>query len=122
MIEGHKPEIEIYTPIKPQERDPEHFDAGEEIVAFLDSGWSKGKIIDGFRHHDGCINVEFENGKTATYGLFRPEVMLTIDYKYFRKRPDSAKAWISSCKDLPSINPGMLLRTLLNDADLFSEA
>jgi len=72
-------------------------------VAFKE--WATAKVIDGYRHHDGCVSVRYDErthsgpylgGHGGGYGMSRPEVMHAWEYDYLREHPDFAKVWMAN--------------------------
>lgn len=73
-----------------------------------------GKVINGYRHHDGCVSVcadeqvhsgDYCDGCGLGYGMSRPEVLLEWEYEYLKTHPDYLKVWIRCSKaDLSEFN------------------
>lgn len=55
---------------------------GNIIEMNIDNQWIKGKIINGYRTHDGLINIETEDGKKCWCGV-------NGEHVHFRKCDDS---------------------------------
>lgn len=66
-----------------------------------------GKVINGYRHHDGCVSVcadepfhsgEYCNGCGSGFGMSRPEVLHVWEYEYLKTHPDYLKVWLRCSK------------------------
>lgn len=66
-----------------------------------------GKVINGYRHHDGCVSVcsdepfhtgEYCNGCGSGFGASRPEVLHDWEFEYLKSHPDYLKVWIRCSK------------------------
>lgn len=52
---------------------PFYYKIGELVLFYWDKEWRKGKITNGYRTHDGIINVELDNGEKVWCGEARHE-------------------------------------------------
>ncbi len=65
--------------------------------------WARATVINGYRHHDGCVSVcytekmhEGDNlgGHGGGYGMSRPEVLHEWEYEYLRDNWEFALTWL----------------------------
>lgn len=117
-------------PALPSERPYDWFDLNDKVVCFIGNWkeriyqdvWATGKVIDGYRHQDGCVSVNYDEkihngpyleGHGVGYGMARPEVMLLWEYHYLRQHPDFAKLWVQTAdKHLVGFKPEEMLDAL----------
>ena len=103
-------------------RPPDWFELGDEVVCFISDDFENalkkgvfvtGKVIDGYRHGDGCVSVcadeKIHDGDSCDgcglgYGLSRPEVLHKWEYEYLKSHPDYLKVWIRASADLSKFN------------------
>lgn len=105
-------------PCLPEHRNHDHFNINDEIMvyirdeegesAIIKSGWLKGKVIIGYRHHDGCVSVytdkkyhngDFLDGHGLWMGVSIPLIMLKSEYSWFVSNPTRFFDWIKlSCE------------------------
>ena len=66
-----------------------------------------GKVINGYRHHDGCVSVcadepfhtgEYCDGCGSGFGASRPEILLDWEFTYLKEHPDYLKVWLRCAK------------------------
>lgn len=66
-----------------------------------------GKVINGYRHHDGCVSVcsdepyhtgEYCDGCGGGFGTSRPEVLHDWEFEYLKSHPDYLKVWVRCSK------------------------
>lgn len=66
-----------------------------------------GAVINGYRHHDGCVSVcadvpfhsgEYCDGCGFGFGTSRPEVLHCWEYEYLKAHPDYLKVWVRCSK------------------------
>jgi hypothetical protein len=64
-----------------------------------------GKVIDGYRHHDGCVSMradepwhdgDYLEGRGTGWGWGRADFMLKSEYDYLISHPDFLKLWLDS--------------------------
>lgn len=100
-------------PALPDQRPHDWFNVADPLVCYI-GGWSErivphnfatARVIDGYRHHDGCVSVcyderihngEYLDGQGGGYGMSRPEVMHKWEYEYLLAHPDFASLWSST--------------------------
>ena len=117
-------------PALPSARPYDWFNLNDQVVCFVGNWkdriyqdvWATGKVINGYRHQDGCVSVNFDEkihngpyleGHGGGYGMARPEVMLLWEYHYLRQHPDFAGLWILAAdKHLQGFNPKEMLNAL----------
>ena len=108
-------------------RPADWFELGDEVVCFISKDFENalkkgifvtGKVIDGYRHGDGCVSVcadeqvhtgGYCDGCGLGYGLSRPEVMHKWEYEYLKTHPDYLKVWIRESADLTKFNSGEMI-------------
>jgi hypothetical protein len=88
--------------------------------------WIQGKVVPGYRHHDGAVSVCLDkkihtnetnyNGHGVGFGMSRPEVMHTWEYEYLRSHVDFAKLWLNSYTDLDNYDPEQMFQDLTKEA------
>lgn len=105
-------------PYLPDNRQYDYFNLGDEVMVFIQedndftpliTGWSGGKVVPGYRHHDGCVSVyvyekyhigNFLNGHGYSVGVATPVVMLKEEYEWFVGNPLRFTDWIKlACQD-----------------------
>lgn len=103
-------------------RPADWFELGDEVVCFISDDFENafkkgifvtGKVINGYRHGDGCVSVcadkkvhdgDYCDGCGLSYGLSRPEVLHKWEYEYLKSHPDYLKVWIRASADLSKFN------------------
>lgn len=94
------------VPPLPNNRRYNHFNIDDEIMCFvMERGkWMAGKVVSGYRHHDGCVSMyiyekhhdgDYLNGHGRSGGIAIPHIMLKSEYDWFVKNPDSFIYWIN---------------------------
>lgn len=103
-------------PALPDHRPHDWFNVGDPVVCFVTDfpgrtvnlNLAKGHVVDGYRHHDGCVSVKFKvqlhdgenlGGWGGGYGMSRPEVMHKWELDYLRKHHDFARIWATQGVD-----------------------
>lgn len=103
-------------PAMPDHRPHDWFNVGDPVVCFVTDfpgrtvnlNLAKGMVVNGYRHHDGCVSVEFKvqihegenlGGKGGGYGMSRPEVMHKWELDYLHKHLDFAQIWATQGVD-----------------------
>ena len=102
-------------PPLPHNRECDHFNIGDRVMNYaakkmfaehccLRLGWISGTVVDGYRHHDGCVsfiadepfhaNYEYEQGKGSGSGVSIPFILLESEYKWFASHPDRFLPWL----------------------------
>lgn len=86
------------------------------------SDWVTARVIDGYRHNDGCVSVRYDQkihsgpyleGHGGGYGMARPEILKLWEYHFLRCHPDFAKVWINSIdKHMPEFDRAKMLAAL----------
>ncbi len=80
---------------------------GKWTERIIPDAWATAQVIDGYRHHDGCVSVRYDKkihngdyleGHGGGYGISRPEVMHAWEYDYLCAHPDFTKVWLDSSK------------------------
>lgn len=94
-------------PALPDYRPHDWFNVDDSVVCFigqwpdriLKGDFATAKVIEGYRHHDGCVSVcyderahegEYLDGHGGGYGMSRPEVMHQWEYEYILAHPSFA--------------------------------
>lgn len=117
-------------PALPKRRPYDWFSIGDPVICFVGSwtecivhtAWAEARVIDDYRHNDGCISVQFTEkvhngayleGHGGTYGLTRPEVMHAWEFDYLRQHTDFARIWACSGSKQPEgYNSNVMLAAL----------
>ena len=97
-------------PPLPSNRKCDHFSIGDEVwVWVLPSekhvrhGWISATVIDGYRHHDGCVSFkadepfhkgDYEYGCGGGGGYATPTIILGREYQWFKSHPDRFLPWM----------------------------
>ena len=104
-------------PAAPHERPHDWFNLDDRVVCYV-GDWTKDRVcgpdgklavfapaavIDGYRHHDGCVSVRYDDrvhsgeyleGHGGGYGMSRPEIMHRWEFDYLVSHPDFAAVWL----------------------------
>lgn len=118
-------------PVFPSDRNADWFDLEDKIVCFVGnwktklkgiSNFQSGKVINGYRHHDGCVSVKFKNrvhngeyldGHGGGFGISRPEIMKDWEFEYLLKHPKFAGVFVrEGTGKLENHNPDKFLLAL----------
>jgi hypothetical protein len=97
----------LNTPPLVNHRSANHFNIDDIVYVFVgkdfdnknvSTGWHRGKVVNGYRHHDGCVryvldNVEESKGGWGS-GTGRPEVLLKSEFDFFKKHKDMFRKWL----------------------------
>ncbi|MFA6711117.1 MAG: hypothetical protein WCS33_00165 [Candidatus Caldatribacteriota bacterium] len=105
-------------PCLPDNRSHDHFNLDDEVMVFIrgeadftpiKTGWLGGKVVPGYRHHDGCVSAYiYEKYHTGDYldghgygsGYVIPLIMLKEEYEWFIENPMRFTDWIRlACED-----------------------
>lgn len=103
-------------PALPDLRPYDWFNENDEVTCYV-ANWDTGdtkmlgtdpfaaaKVIIGYRHHDGCVSVcydervhtgEYLEGHGGGYGMSRPEVMHTWEYEYMLTHWEFMGLWLA---------------------------
>ena len=124
-------------PALPKHRPHDWFNVDDPVVCFI-GGWpddakSKritaaefelvtAKVIDGYRHHDGCVSVRYDervhngdylDGHGGGYGMSRPEILHPWELDYLLANPAFASLYLTyGVSDLTHFNPDTMLSAL----------
>lgn len=97
-------------PAMPNNRPYDWFNVNDPVMCFIGK-WQErivpdqfatAKVINGYRHHDGCVSVSYDKrvhsgdyleGHGGGYGMSRPEVMHVWEFEYLLAHPDFASLW-----------------------------
>ena len=119
-------------PVLPSERPHDYYNIDDPVVCYIGS-WEErtvpdqfatAKVINGYRHHDGCVSVCYDDrvhsgsyldGHGGGYGMSRPEVLHAREYEYLLANPQFAEAWTRSASEraLDGWNPDGFLAALV---------
>jgi hypothetical protein len=108
------------------------FNIGDPIVSYvgnwgpdnekiIDKDFVTGKVINGYRHHDGCISVCYDEkvhsgnyleGRGGGFGMSRPEIMHKWEFEYMLRNP----LFISVFSNLDELRLEGFDRTKFNEA------
>ena len=80
---------------------------GNTIEMNIDNQWIKGTIVNGYRTHDGLINMKTEDGKNCWCGV-------DGEYIYFRKCDDSLGDLLSNADRIRSMSDEELAEYICN--------
>lgn len=101
-------------PKTPADRPFDYFNIGDPVVVFVSKGirkrilnniFVKGVVVDGYRHHDGCVSVKTHvpvstgtvlQGRGIIVGIARPEIMHLWEFKYLCQNLDFAKIFVEN--------------------------
>ena len=87
---------------------------GNSIVMKIMGKWIKGTIVNGYRTHDGLINMKTEEDKLCWCGIDQEHI-------YFRKCDDSLGDLISNADKIRSMTDEELAEFLINFKNTFGE-
>lgn len=116
-------------PILPFARPSNWFNVGDKVICYIDQFETKiindtfatGKVVNGYRHHDGFVSVCFDkkihtsnnlNGRGGGYYYGRPEVMLEWEFNYLKENHDFAKIWSTLGEAVQNFIPEQFLAHL----------
>jgi hypothetical protein len=112
-----KIQIEILKSLRPDKMPPlpsnrtsDHFNIDDDIMIYpnfkesiISGRWLSGKVINGYRHQDGCVSGridekfhegEYLDGHGVGSGVCTPTVMLKSEFDWFVEHPDRFRDWI----------------------------
>lgn len=125
-------------PALSDERPYDWFNIDDKLVCYIagwegrlwEGDWATAKVIDGYRHQDGCVSVNYDrqvhngpylDGHGGGYGMARPEVLHLWEYYYLRSHPDFAKVWVASVGEhMKDFNAKKMLEALTNSRDFLA--
>jgi len=122
-------------PAMPAHRPYDWFNVGDPVVCYI-GGWKErivpdkfvtAKVINGYRHHNGCVSVcydervhsgEYLEGHGGGYGVSRPEVMHQWEFEYLLRHPGFASLWLmkGTSKHLEEFDAEQFLDALVKDS------
>jgi len=123
-------------PVLSGERPHDWFNVGDPVYCYVGSwpadrlvkdNWVTGKVIFGYRHHDGCVSVRFDqrmhtgpylDGHGSGYGMSRPEIVHDWEFLYLCDHPVFAKVWLEAV-DIKDVNSIKMLETLSKPKTFF---
>ena len=118
-------------PALPDQRPYDWFNIDDPLTCYIghwdgrivQDDWATAAVIDGYRHHEGCVSVRYDSrvhdgeyleGHGGGYGMSRPEVMLTWEFDYLREHPDFAHIWVhGASKHLKGYDPDKLYAAIM---------
>lgn len=79
---------DIDQPVLAKNRSHDHFNIGDGVFVFHEGNWDAGAVVNGYRHHDGCVSCVLEEypeteGKPWGGGYGGPWVMKAIEMEWF---------------------------------------
>jgi len=97
-------------PAMPDRRPHDWFNEDNPVMCYVGkwkerivpNQFATAKVINGYRHHDGCVSVcydqrvhngDYLEGHGGGYGMSRPEVMHVWEFEYLLAHPDFASLW-----------------------------
>lgn len=124
-------------PAAPGERPHDWFNIDDPVVCYV-GDWTDNRVhgpagasyafapatvIDGYRHHDGCVSVrytdkihtgEYLDGHGGGYGMSRPEILHKWEFDYLVAHPEFAAVWLrqGAPKDLKGFSADNMLAAL----------
>lgn len=122
-------------PAMPNHRPDDWFNVDDPVVCYVGQwkerivrdNFAPARVIDGYRHHDGCVSVrykervhsgEYLEGHGGGYDMSRPEVMHSWEFEYLLGHPDFASLWSKkgSSKRLEGFDAEQFLNALAKEA------
>lgn len=122
-------------PAMPDHRPHDWFNVDDSVVCYVGmwkerivrDNFATAKVINGYRHHDGCVSVcydervhsgEYLEGHGGGYGISRPEVMHAWEFEYLLGHPDFASLWSKNgtSKHLRNFDAKQFLGALAREA------
>jgi len=112
-------------PVLSNHRKYDHFNLNDKVVCYIgnwndkgngpivDDKFVEGVVINGYRHHNGCVSVcydikihngDYLEGRGGGYGSSRPEVMLKSEFEHFLNNMDYVRIWTKNINDMPNFN------------------
>jgi hypothetical protein len=110
-IKETKKEIDVLKSLKVKDspplaesRDHDHFNLGDRVFVFYEGRWNPGTVVNGYRHHDGCVSYvldaypESKPGKKGPWGcgMSVPGVIKEWEFSYFQAHRDEFKLWLAA--------------------------
>lgn len=80
-------------PALPKSRRYDHFELGAPVYVYFQpkdatakADWFRGKVVKGYRHHDGCVSFVFDDATLdgGGSGTARPEILLEKEFKFLK--------------------------------------
>lgn len=93
-------------------RKAEHFNVGNRVAVYIkgvDKDWKFGTVVDGCRHHDGCVSFMYDKhpGKEPFGGgSEHPSIMLESEWEWFSHNLEDFARWLKS--SLEYMNKGKI--------------
>lgn len=84
-----------YIPPLPSNRPHDYYNVGDTIWVFYEGAWQRGTVVNGYRHHDGCVSYildSFPESRadkkgpwgcgSAVPGILKDEELVHFSYNY----------------------------------------
>jgi hypothetical protein len=122
-------------PALPNQRPYDWFNINDPVVCFIgnweerlvEADFATAKVINGYRHHDGCVSIcfdvkvhdkEYLDGYGNGYGMSRPEIMHVWEFEYLLDHPEFASVWhtLGTSQHLNGYDPQVQLGAFAREA------
>jgi hypothetical protein len=93
-----------YKPMLADSRPYNYYNVNDVVYTYCYDGnvWKKAKVVEGYRHHDGCVSFIYEGtivepGHAPGAGCGRPELLKEKEFQYFSEQMSGKKLdeWLS---------------------------
>lgn len=88
----------VDKPPAPIARRSDHFNIGDSVRVFYEDKWNRGTVVNGYRHHDGCVSYVLDDYPKSVEGwgcgFAVLCIMLESEYRYFLKHPLDFEQWL----------------------------
>jgi hypothetical protein len=83
-------------PVSPDKRKHDHFNIGDNVMVLNEEKkeWELGTVVNGYRHHDGCVSFDLQEKNNLGCGYAVPSVMLLTEYEWFARHLNRFADWV----------------------------
>jgi hypothetical protein len=104
-IDRLKKEIEVLRSLKlnnvppmVESRPHDYYNLNDIVYVFHDKKWCQGCVVNGYRHHDGCVSYVLDDYTESKggwgCGYRHPCILKEWEYNYFKKNKEEFKNWL----------------------------
>jgi len=93
-----------YVPPLPEHRPHDYYNVGDIVWVFLYGKWQSGEVVDGYRHHDGCVSFILEDFPESRpdqkgpwgCGCAVPGILKSKEIQHFKTHFDDYKHYLQA--------------------------